>query len=174
MANAGTAALLAMLETHGAELHALFTRLTLRAGVADDLLQELFLKLRASEGFASAANQKAYVFRSAINLGFDWRRSQRPTEPLRTEPTSPGRPVLAHLIDAEELEQVLEAMQYISDLGRQVVVLRYLQQQEYAEIAEQAGKTEHQVRGICYKALEQLRAALQPSTSESGARGNEP
>jgi len=46
-------------------------------------------------------------------------------------------------------------------LGRQVVVLRYLHHQEYAEIAERFDKTEHQVRALCSKALEQLRTILQ-------------
>src|SRR5580765_1950033 len=69
--------LLGMLERHGAELHALFARITLRADVAEDLLQDLFLKLRNAEGFARAANRKAYLFQSAIHLAFDWRRAQR-------------------------------------------------------------------------------------------------
>ncbi|MGH7169150.1 MAG: RNA polymerase sigma factor [Gemmataceae bacterium] len=152
--------LLSLFKTHGAELHALFTRLTLRADVAEDLLQELFLKLQSSDGFAGAANRKAYAFRAAIHLAFDWRRAQRPTEPLRAEPAGAGTSPLDRLIDAEELEQILEALQQLSELGRQVVVLRYLHHQEYAEIADQLGKTEHQARALCFKALEQLRTLL--------------
>jgi RNA polymerase sigma factor (sigma-70 family) len=158
--------LLDLLETYGADLHALFTRLTLRADVAEDLLQELFLKLRTAEGLARAKNGKAYLFRTAIHLAFDWRRRQRPIESLRIEPADVADSALDRLIDAEELEQILEAMQRISELGRQVLVLRYLQQQEYADIAAQLGKTEHQVRGLCYKALEQLRLILRPAASE--------
>jgi RNA polymerase sigma factor (sigma-70 family) len=153
--------LLSILKKHGAELHALLMRLTLRADVAEDLLQELFLKLRSSDGFAGAANRKAYAFRTAIHLAFDWRRAQRPTEPIHSEPACAGMSPLDRLIDAEELEQVLEAMQQLSELGRQVVVLRYLHHQEYAEIAERFDKTEHQVRALCSKALEQLRTILQ-------------
>jgi RNA polymerase sigma factor (sigma-70 family) len=158
--------LMSILEKHGAELHALFTRLTMRAGVAEDLLQELFLKLQGAKGFAGADNRKAYVFRTAIHLAFDWRRAQRPTEPLRTEPGVTGESPLDRLIDAEELSQVLDAMHHLSDLGRQVLVLRYLQHQEYAEIAPQLGRTEHQVRGLCSKALEQLRTILRPAAPE--------
>jgi hypothetical protein len=54
--------LLSILDRHGAELHALFCRLTLRADAAEDLLQDLFLKLRSSAGFARADNRKGYVF----------------------------------------------------------------------------------------------------------------
>jgi RNA polymerase sigma factor (sigma-70 family) len=77
------------------------------------------------------------------------------------------------LIDAEEREQVLNELQHLSELARQIVVLHYLQQQDYAEIAEQVGKTEHQVRGLCYKALEQLRARLQHAASQSEKRVSE-
>jgi RNA polymerase sigma-70 factor (ECF subfamily) len=158
--------LLGLLEAYGAELHTLFTRLTLRADAAEDLLQELFLKLRAADGLARADNPKAYLFRTAIRLAFDWRRARRPTEPLLTEPAAGSDSPLDRLIGVEELEQVLVALQDLSESGREVLVLRHLQHQEYAEIAEQLGKTEHQVRGLCSKALGQLRAALQPAAGE--------
>jgi RNA polymerase sigma factor (sigma-70 family) len=152
--------LLHALEEHGAELFALLARLTMRIEVAEDLLQELFLKLRVAKGFATANNRKAYLFRTAIHLAFDWRRGQRPTEPLRSEPAgSPWSP-LDQLIRAEELDLVLGALGNLSQLGRDAVVLRYLQHWDYAAIASQLGKTEHQVRGLCSKAIEQLRSSL--------------
>ncbi|HEV8059150.1 MAG TPA: sigma-70 family RNA polymerase sigma factor [Gemmataceae bacterium] len=165
--------LLDILEQHGAQLHALLTRLTLRAGVAEDLLQELFLKLRAANGFGRSANRKAYAFRAAIHLAFDWRRRQRSTEPLGTELAGGMVAPLDRLIDAEDLERVLDAVEHLSDLARQTMVLRYLQQLDYADIAEQLGKTEHQVRGLCFKALHQLRTRLRPTTRESDAQGTE-
>jgi len=166
--------LLSILEMHGAELHALFTRLVPRAGVAEDLLQELFLKLRNAEGFGRADNRKAYVFRTAIHLAFDWREKQRLAEPLRIEPAAPVESPLDRLIIAEQLEQVLDAMENLSELGRRVIVLRYLQHQEYAEIGQQVGKTEHQVRGLCHKAIGQLQALLRQATDKPAAeRGTE-
>jgi RNA polymerase sigma factor (sigma-70 family) len=163
--------LLGILEAHGAELHALLTRLTLRAGVAADLLQDLFLRLSGAEGFLNARNPKAYVFRSAVHLAFDWRRRQHECEHLTTEPAAVVDSPLDQLIDAEELEQVLDAIQQLSPLAQQVVVLRYLQHEEYAAIASQVGKTEHQVRAVCAKAIGQLRTLLQPTPSERrGAR----
>jgi RNA polymerase sigma-70 factor (ECF subfamily) len=158
--------LLGILETHGADLYALLTRLTLDAGVAEDLLQELFLKLRSAKGFTRADNPRAYVFRTAIHLAFDWRRTRRCTEPLRSEPAAGARAPLDLLIDSEEIEQVLDALQHLTALGRQIIVLRYLQQQDYADIAVQVGKTEHQVRGLCAKALGQLRELLRPAAGE--------
>jgi RNA polymerase sigma factor (sigma-70 family) len=166
--------LLDILDRHGAQLHALLTRVTLRAGVAEDLLQELFLKLRGADGFARAADRKAYAFRTAIHLAFDWRRRQRLSESPEAEPAGFAIAPLDRLIDAEELERVLDALQGLSELGRQAVVLRYLQQQDYADIAGQLGKTEHQVRGLCSKALEQLRTMLGQTARERHVRGTEP
>ena len=165
--------LLGFLETHGAELHALLTRLVLRADVAEDLLQDLFLKLQRADGFARAANRRAYAFRAAVHLAFDWRRARRPTQPLAAEPAVAADTPLDRLIDAEELERVLDAVAQLPDLGRQVVVLHYLQQQEYATIARQLGKTDHQVRALCSKALAQLRTALQPAGAPD-KRGTRP
>jgi len=165
--------LLNILDAHGAELHALLTRLTLRAEAAEDLLQDLFLKLRDSAGLAKARNPKAYVFQSAIHLAFDWRRAHKRTEPLHTEPVFAGESTLDHLIGVEEFEQVLGAMEHLSELARQVVVLRYLQHQEYAEIADELDKTEHQVRALCHKALGQLQAILKPAAPLPEKRGNQ-
>jgi len=139
---------------------------TLRADAAEDLLQDLFLKLQNAKGFAEATNRKAYLFRTAIHLAFDWRRAQRPTETLKMEPPGANRSSLDRIVDAEQVEQILDALQHLSDLGRQVIVLRFLQQQEYAEIGKQLGKTEHQVRGLCHKAIGQLQAVLRPAANK--------
>jgi RNA polymerase sigma-70 factor, ECF subfamily len=152
--------LVSILESHGKELHALLTRLTMSADAAQDLLQDLFLKLRNAEGLGRATNRKAYVFRTAIHLAFDWRRARRPEKTLNAEPPGLSRSPLDRVIEAEQLEQVLDALQNLSELSRQVVVLKYLQHQEYSEIAEQLGKTEHQIRGICHKAIGQLQGML--------------
>lgn len=165
--------LLQLLKTHGAELHALFTRLTLRADVAEDLLQELFLKLRDVEGFSNATNRVAYAFRTAIHLALDWRRSRRPLQHLGDEPAAASLSPADALIRAEELEEVLEAVDELSPIDREIVVLHYLQHESYAEIAERLGKTEHQVRGLCHKALGRLRARLIAPSSDP-QRGEAP
>jgi RNA polymerase sigma factor (sigma-70 family) len=168
--------LLGLLEEHGPDLLALFTRITLRADAAEDLLQELFLKLRNAGGLARADNRKAYLFRTAMHLAFDWRRTRRVIESLPAEVAARMELPLDHLIGVERLEEVLDALQSLSELYREVMVLRYLQNHDYPKIAEMLGKTEHHVRAICSKALGQLRTALQ-SISEVGdpnKRGTRP
>src|SRR5262245_40446160 len=133
--------LLRILDEHGRELHALFTRLTLREDVAEDLLQNLCVRLLDADGFARTDNPRGYAFRTAINLAFDWRRRrrrERSTRPLPDELEGATVVPLSGLIRAEELEQTLDAVDdCLSLLQRQVVVLHYLQEQDYKEVAEQ-------------------------------------
>ncbi len=159
--------LLSMLDAHGAELHALLTRLTLRSGAAEDLLQDVFLKLRDSKSFAAAENPQAYLFRTAIHLAFDWRRRQQKFEPLVEDRAQGDRAPLDRLVASEELERILDAMELVSDLTRQCLVLRYLQHQEYAQIAAALRKTEHQARALCHKGVSELRALLKPEDRKS-------
>lgn len=65
--------LLELLDRSGAGLHALLTRLTLRPDVAEELMQELFLKLSAAKDQGGIDCWHAYARRTAINLAFDWR-----------------------------------------------------------------------------------------------------
>ena len=156
-----TARLLQFLDSDGRRLHRLLSRLTLRADVADDLLQELFLKLRDSAGFRAANDPPAFAVRSAINLAFDWRRrmSRR-----REVSAAPERAILADplakLAQREELEQTLAALADLPESERLCLTLRHVEQMETDAIAAQLGKTPHQVRALCAKGIAKLRQRL--------------
>ncbi len=156
--------LLELLDAHGAGLHALLTRLTLREEVAEELMQELFLKLRGAKDQGRIECWYAYARRTAINLAFDWRRRQatRRTCSLDalSERASEADGPLGKLIASEELEQVLAAVGRLQGASREVFVMRYIQQSSYEEIAAQLGRTVHQVRALCFRALSTLRAVL--------------
>ena len=95
--------LLELLDKSGADLYALLTRLTLREDVAEELMQELFIKLNNSRGVGKVANWNAYARRAAINLAFDWRRTQsRSVLPLGQvrEPASNDNSPLGNLMGA--------------------------------------------------------------------------
>ena len=152
--------LLELLDTSGAELFALLTRLTLREDVAEELMQELFIKLQSSKGLQKATSRQAYTRRAAINLAFDWRRSrQRATlrlKHVRRHASNDELP-LAKMIHSEELRETLDALSQLKKSSREALVMRYIQQESYDHIAEQMGKTSHQVRAICSRAVHHLR-----------------
>ena len=175
-----TEEVLALLTDHGARLHALLVRLTLREDVAEDLMQELFLTLVRRHGFSRAKDPVAYAIRSATNLAFDWRRAQKRTpakessyDGLCADESSP----LSKLVEREEQQRALDALGDLPGRSRDIVIMRYLQQQSYEEIGIMLGKTSHQSRGLCHKALDRLRRLIDKQTSvpqESGGSQDEP
>ncbi|MBN2592992.1 MAG: sigma-70 family RNA polymerase sigma factor [Sedimentisphaerales bacterium] len=155
--------LLELLDKSGADLYALLTRLTLREDVAEELMQELFIKLNNSRGPGSIINLNAYARRAAINLAFDWRRSQKQTVLTLgqvAEPVSNDDSPLSKLIHSEELAETLDAVGRLRKASREVLVMRYLQQESYDNIAEQMGKSSHHVRALCSRAIRNLRDIL--------------
>jgi RNA polymerase sigma-70 factor (ECF subfamily) len=144
-------------------LYALLTRLTLRRDVADELLQELVMRLAQADGFSHAEDPLAYARRAAIHLAFDWRRGgkrRRRTEPLSEEPAVPAPDALGKLADREELERVLAAMEHLSPTARSCLVLHYIEQFSYDEVADQLQMTPHQVRAACHKGIRRIRKLL--------------
>jgi RNA polymerase sigma-70 factor (ECF subfamily) len=165
--------LLELLDKSGADLYALLTRLTLREEVAEELMQELFIKLNNSRGAGNVANLNAYARRSAINLAFDWRRSQKRTVPATeqfAEPVSNDDSPLRKLIHSEELQVTLDAVGRLKKSSREVLVMRYLQQESYDNIAEQLGKSSHHVRALCSRAIRHLRDALGSNEHKSSKK----
>ena len=155
--------LLELLDKSGASLFTLLTRLTLREETAEELMQELFIKLSKSRGFEKSTRRDAYARRAAINLAFDWRRKFRQKLNLSAvvcEPVSHESSPLSKLIRTEELEEMLDTIGRLNKSWRQAIVMRYNQQQSYDYIAEQMEKTPHHVRAICSKALNRLRDLL--------------
>lgn len=154
--------LLELLDKSGTGLFTLLTRLTLRHDAAEELMQELFLKLSNSRGFEKSASRDAYARRAAINLAFDWRRKSRQAvaQEFACEVVSSDGSPLSKIIRTEELEGMLNAIEKLNEKGRQAIVMRYIQQQSYENIAEQIGKTPHQSRAICSKAMFRLREIM--------------
>ena len=75
---------------------------------------------------------------------------------------------LMDLVQRESHEQMLRALEELPTLGRDCLVMHYLEQKPYEAIALQIGKTPHQVRAACHKALSRLRRLLahQPEPEE--------
>ncbi len=155
--------ILQLFDTSGPRLHRLLARLTRREDVIGDLLQELFIRLWNSKTFDKADDPVAYAYRTAINLAFEWRRRQQIIcQPLEGDCSAAQEnpSALGKMIQDEELEQVLDATSKLSDLARDVVVMRYIEQESYETIAERLGKKPQHLRSVCAKAMAQLREVL--------------
>ena len=155
--------ILQLLDTSGERLHRLLGRLTRQEDVVGDLLQELFIRLWNSRVFDKAEDPFAYAYRAAINLALEWRRKQKATCQISQEncPAPKDNPsALGKMIQAEELEQVLDAASRLTDLARDVVVMRYIDQDSYEQIGRRLGKKPQYMRALCAKAMAQLREML--------------
>jgi RNA polymerase sigma factor (sigma-70 family) len=162
--------LLELLDKAGANLHRLLTRLTLNEQTAEDLMQELFLKLGSSAQLEKIEDLDAYAYRAAVNLAFDWRRRNRQIivsiEQI-AEPSSRDISPLDSTIRNEELEEILDAVGQLEGISRDAFVMRHIEQQPYEAIAKILGQNEHQVRALCHKGINRLRQLLQ-SGNERG------
>ncbi len=155
--------ILQLLDTSGERLHRLLARLTRREDVVGDLLQELFIRLWNSKTFDKVEDPFAYAYRATINLAFEWRRRQKITcQPLEENcpAASVSSSALGKMIHAEELEQVLDATSKLTDLARDVVVMHYIEQDSFEEIAERLGQKPQYMRALCAKATARLRELL--------------
>ncbi len=148
-----------LLDAIGPSLYGLLARLTLRRDAAEELMQDLFLKLHRSPRFGEAENKEGYAYRAAVRLAMDWRQAQRrqpgPLSPEMEPSADPA--VLDQLADAEQVRRVLEVLDRMDDPYRYAFVMRWIHEQPYEAIAPHLGKTPHQVRGLCHRALQQLR-----------------
>lgn len=168
--------LLELLDSSGVSLYALLTRITLREDVAEELMQELFIKLSNCAGPDKIGSWDAYARKAAMNLAFDWRRRQKRSPlPLEKtyEPASNDCSPLGKLVQAEEVEEVLGALGRLNGVYREALVMRYIQQDSYDYIAEQLGKTPHQARALCARAMSYIRDALGAYQSPSHRKGLE-
>lgn len=149
--------LLTLLQECGPQLHALLMRLTLRTDMAEELMQELFLKLCRSPAFKRAEHPRAYAFRAAIHLALDSRRRLKKFAGLPPELSAPEIPPVERMIRTEQAQRLLAAIAGLSPLAREAAVLHFIQQHSYEEAAEIMEKSAPQVRALCQDALRQLR-----------------
>lgn len=163
-----------LLEVGGRQLYALLLRLTLRDDVADDLLQELVVRLSQSNGFQHADDPLSYARRVAIHLAFDWHRRKKRlgiVESILEEPTATAANPINVLIAHEDYEQILSNMEQLSTLSRTCLVLHYIEQFSYIEIAGQLGTTPHKVRGLCHKGIRRLQQLMGISSKKADTKG---
>lgn len=152
--------LLKLLDRKGPSLHALLTRLTLREDVAEDLMQELFIKLSSSKGLDKVNNLAAYARTCAMNIAFDWRRKEMRLHTCSDEyvdPESGEKSALSRLVENEQVQIVLNAAEKLSKTQRQVFVMRYIEQFSFEQIAREVNKTPHHVRALASRAMRRVR-----------------
>jgi len=155
---------------------AFFQRLGAGRAQAEDLVQDLFLKLfRHAETYEPQGRFRAFAFRVARNAWIDGTRREagRRESPegeaavLDHEPQDSG--AAEHPADAfaarEEAERARAALSSLSESHRMVFELGALQELPYSEIAATLGIPEGTVKSRMFHAVRRLREALERGAS---------
>ncbi len=100
-------------------------------GAAEDLTQEVFLKLvRSLPGYVQTGSFTAYLYRIARNTVIDYARTERPGEALPEEtPAADAFPA----VDARLIVEAL--LRQLPEEQRECVILYYIRGLRYREIA---------------------------------------
>ncbi len=142
---------------------------------AEDLTAQAFLQAWAAiERYEiRGAPFVSWVMRIAHNLGVSHLRSRKPGAELPAtlvDQSREGNPEEVLQRQAEG-DRVREAILHLRDEHRRVIILRFVQDLDYREVAEIVGKSVPAVRVIQHRALNALRKQMRPSEQESAATG---
>lgn len=141
-----------------------FLRTSLSAGTdAEDVSQEVYLRLLRIPEDRVVEHPRAYVFRVAVNVINDWRAGQkmletRPTEELDKFPDRHDTPL--DYDRQKRLERVERALDALPAHYRSTIVLKTQHGMTYEQIAGHLGVSERMVKRYIVKAYARLRDRL--------------
>jgi RNA polymerase sigma factor (sigma-70 family) len=143
---------------------------------AEDLSQEVYLRLLRVEEPARVRNPQAYMYRVAANavqefrareenspIGFDSELVARLSERTQDESSTPER-----LFEQQTDEHGLETLiRRLPPMQRTVLLMATCQSLPHAEIAKALGISVRTMRNHLYRALSSCRRSLQQSASQT-------
>jgi RNA polymerase sigma-70 factor (ECF subfamily) len=140
---------------HARALWAYVYRVSGNAADADDIVQDAFCRMLATEASAlSEEERRRYVFRIAGNLMVDrWRRSKRELSWLARLRPPVELPV-------EHDDTVLRTLAQLKPRERALLWLAYVEEQDHREIAESLGLSRGSVRVLLSRARSRIRNLL--------------
>ena len=167
-------ALTRLVELYSRRVFGLLYRLTGRRDVAEDLLQETFLRVvRTIEQYEHAGRFEAWLFRIAANLARDRARKlgRRGTTGSLDEGSGSGMPSAAtlagdaggpeqSLLRAEAGAELEAALSRLSDAEREIILLRHFSELSFREIADLLGVPLGTALARAHRALKRLKAEL--------------
>jgi RNA polymerase sigma-70 factor, ECF subfamily len=153
--------------------------LTGRRDLAEDLTQEVFLRVyRARQRYVPGAKFSTWLFTIANNVASNALRSLARRPEVQAPPRDPnvsGSNSLDQLalaasglmparqIDNAELQNVVhEALSRLNSQQRMAVLLSKFEEMSYSDIAETMQKSPQAVKSLLARARENLREALEP------------
>jgi len=150
-------------------------RMAHNAAVAEDLAQEVFLRVyRSREKYEASAKFSTWLYRIATNLAVNHARDSRNERPERTvsidepdEETGLTVDVADGSMNAEEtilrrerLTAIRKRVQELPERQRVAVLMHKYQQMDYRQIAQVLKLSESATKSLLFRAYETLRTQL--------------
>lgn len=161
-----------LLERHrGPVIHFLY-RMVQRQAVAEELAQEVFLRVYKSRGtYEPSAKFTTWLFRIASHLGLNWIRDGRTegreesldkeTADGATRQVADRTPTVEQkLVYGAKLREVRRAIECLPSKQRAAVLMHKYDEMEYSEIANVLRCSESAVKSLLFRAYEHLRSRL--------------
>ena len=172
-----------LVRTYQDRLFSYAWRLAGNAFDAQEITQDAFLRAYRAlttsydEAKCAALVLGPWLYRITRNLAHNRRRSRRSRREVPIEESGDGHvdlmpcpPEAARSLEATEQTRMLQlALERLNREGRDVVLLRFMAEMPYAEIAAIIGASEASVRGKLFRALGKLRSALKRTTGGRNA-----
>lgn len=129
---------------------------------AEDLTAKVFLEawesLTGARQASRIKNIRAWIYRIAHNKVIDYRRMKKPHESIDDhEMKLQGAWLEAEMDDVFIGQKLAEGIRQLPENYQEVIILRFINQMNHAEVAEIMNLTEGNVRVMQYRALEQMR-----------------
>ena len=156
-------ALRAAYDAHGAELYRFARRSLGDAALAEDAVQEAFLRAwRASSTYDPArASQRTWLFAIVRNVVIDFARARRARPPLESGRTTVDGVAVDELDRALTSWQVETALEELDDDHRRVLMEVHWRGRPYHEVADDLGIPTGTVKSRVYYGLRAMRSALE-------------
>lgn len=164
-----------LVERHGSKVFRTAVRITGNAQAAEDVVQETFLRVyRRLDRFDGRAKFTTWLYRIAMNCAIDHarreaRRSQRSQSAEQIDSIAASAPGQERLLSSVEIDAtVRRVLAMMSPRERAAFVLRHYEGRSIAEIADILGVRTNATKSTIFRAVQKLRAALQPMVREAG------
>jgi RNA polymerase sigma-70 factor, ECF subfamily len=150
-------------------------RMARNAAVAEDLAQEVFLRVyRSRTGYEASAKFTTWLYRIATNLAVNHARDTRheraevtvsldePDEESGTKLELPDGNLTAEqaMVRRERLLAIRRKVEALPEQQRLAVIMHKYQQMDYKQIAEVLKKSESATKSLLFRAYETLREQL--------------
>ena len=164
-----------LLDKHRASVVHFLYRMVQNQGVAEELAQEVFLRVyRSRESYEASAKFTTWLYRIATNLAVNHARDTRherpevqvsldePDEDTGTTLELPDASLNAEqqMVRRERMLAIRRKVEALPEQQRLAVIMHKYQQMDYKQIADVLKKSESATKSLLFRAYETLREQL--------------